>query len=106
MRSFPIDYKLPQLYIYSTKDTITCGDHLDRLFDELKQNEQIKEIVFRKRYEDTIHVQHFKRHPEDYNCTVVTFIHTCLKLWEQRTKDTSIDIVSAANENVLIGSKL
>jgi hypothetical protein len=90
MNDFPVEYDLPQLYIFSTKDTITSSTHIEELGKGLTKYEHMREIVVQKKYEDSIHVQNFKNHTEEYTNDVIEFIFTCLKRYESQEKKGTV----------------
>jgi hypothetical protein len=87
MKKFPQDYSLPQLFIYSTKDTITSSEHLDELVDTLQALPNMKDLTRHRKYEDTLHVQHFKTHTKEYTRDVTQFVNQCLVRWESEKGD-------------------
>jgi hypothetical protein len=65
-----------QLYLYSERDTIIAHEYVDRF---IEGQEKSGAAVRRKRWADSHHVSHMKKHPEEYSRLCVEFVRDVLK---------------------------
>ena len=74
---------LDELFLYSTSDKLVPASMLDALVGERKQmraamlasRKKVPGSLQVKRWTDSPHVGHFRRHPEEYVAAVTTLIH-------------------------------
>jgi len=64
-----------QAYVYSTADVVTDTEKLAELVElrRSKNNQNVKTLVF----DDSEHVQHLRKHPEEYTSFVIGVLNEC-----------------------------
>ena len=63
----------PQLYLYSSDDPLTRPEIIE---DWINQEEK-RVVVWKKKWEKSKHVQHFRLHKEEYSNEVLKFMKFC-----------------------------
>ena len=63
--------RVPQLYLYSAIDTVALVDEVER---EMKLQANRGVDVSSHQWSDTVHVRHFREHPEEYTAQVHNFL--------------------------------
>ena len=64
--------QVPQLYLYSSSDTVALVDEVE---DEIQLQVSRGADVSSCRWNDSEHVKHFIQHPEEYSLQISKFIH-------------------------------
>jgi len=64
--------RVPQLYLYSTVDTVALVDEVER---EMALQASRGVDVSSHKWSDTVHVRHFREHPEEYTTQVHNFLN-------------------------------
>ena len=62
-----------QLYIYSDKDKLTDSNMLDDLIEKKKQQGI---HILRNKFQDSDHVLHFRKYPQEYEASVLNALNT------------------------------
>ncbi|KAL3994506.1 hypothetical protein ACH3XW_22000 [Acanthocheilonema viteae] len=63
-----------QLYIYSSTDSICSAESIEQFIThEHERNAEISKLFF----DDTLHCQHYRLHPEEYEQACVEFLNKC-----------------------------
>ena len=65
--------QMPQLYLYSRKDTVCLPETVEEVMEGQKRKGR---EVSSQCWEDSQHVRHFTKHPEEYTRRIVDFIQT------------------------------
>jgi hypothetical protein len=63
----------PQLYLYSEDDTLCPA----KFIEEWAEKEQKRVVVWKKKWSNSKHVQHFRLHKEEYSKEVQQFVKFC-----------------------------
>eukprot|EP00128_Syssomonas_multiformis_P011209 Colp12_sorted_trinity150504_noHs@4198 len=63
--------RVPQLYLYSTQDKIIHHKYVENFLNTQKERGSVVET---KRWDDSIHVSHYRTHPEEYMQLVTDFM--------------------------------
>eukprot|EP01080_Neovahlkampfia_damariscottae_P003993 gene3993-7249_t len=63
----------PQLYLYSSDDPLTRPE----VIEEWISQEEKRVVVWKKKWEKSKHVQHFRLHKEEYSKEVLEFMNYC-----------------------------
>lgn len=61
----------PQLYLYSTADTITTASKIDEILEEKRH---LGQLVLVRRWTDSAHVAHHKAHKAEYEAAIDEFL--------------------------------
>jgi len=67
--------KCPALFLYAVDDKVVNYKLVEQFIDRQKQR-GIK--VFTKRWDNSVHIQHLRLHPEEYKTEIKKFIQICL----------------------------
>jgi hypothetical protein len=73
--SHAVPRNVPQLYLYSSADTLIPSSHVESF---MAQQEALGSSVSYQRWNDSEHCEHLKVHPVQYRKIVQTFVRTCV----------------------------
>ncbi|KAJ3439627.1 hypothetical protein M0812_15661 [Anaeramoeba flamelloides] len=68
--------RCPQLYLYSRKDKLVSLPFLESF---IESQEKLEIEVHRKVWDDSDHVQHYRKHPGEYKKAIKNFLSTCFQ---------------------------
>ncbi|KAJ6255286.1 hypothetical protein M0813_11500 [Anaeramoeba flamelloides] len=68
--------RCPQLYLYSRKDKLVSLPFLESF---IESQEKLEIEVHRKVWDDSDHVQHYRKHPGEYKKEIKNFLSTCFQ---------------------------
>jgi len=73
--SHAVPRNVPQLYLYSSADTLIPSSHVESF---MTQQEALGSSVSYQRWNDSEHCEHLKAHPAQYRKIVQTFVQSCV----------------------------
>lgn len=70
-------WRIPQQYLYSKVDPYARWEAVDELVELRRQQYENPSLVKSKRWDDSAHISHLLKHPEEYEKEIQMFIELC-----------------------------